>query len=344
MRKLGLLVIVGHVALAMGCSSSSNSGSSGTGGSLGATGGAAATGGQSATGGVANTGGTRAAATGGTSAAATGGPSSTATGGTSAPATGGTNATAGGGSSSTAAGETGTSAGGSSAASTGGTTAADVGGSSSEATGGSGGVAGGTKAAGGSRSTATGGSGGAAGSMTNASAGTATAGGTTATPSGGTVSGTGGSTAISTCVIPSCLSNLFTSGCVGTGACVYQEVDGASTNSENTCFSNGVKWLGIDNYSNEQMTVTVTNGSVTCYSMEYWGNDVMNAVDVLTVKDASGAVVATEAIDPVTYSGTIVTCTGGSPVELAPSCSGTPADLNTIMNMGQDCNTGSCSQ
>ena len=259
--------MVGHVALAMGCSSSSNSASSGTGGSVGATGGAAATGGHSATGGVANTGGTKAAATGGTSAAATGGASSTATGGT-----------------------------------------------------------------------------GAAGGTTNAPGGTATAGGTTATASGGTAEGTGGSTAIGTCVIPSCLSNLFTSDCLGTGACVYQEVNGASTNSESTCFSNGVKWLGIDDYSNEQMTVTVTNRSVTCYSMEYWGNDVMNAVDVLTVKDASGAVVATEAIDPVSYSGTIVTCTGGSPVELDPSCSGTPADLNTIMNMGQDCNTGSCSQ
>jgi hypothetical protein len=94
MRRLGPLVMVAHVALAMGCSSSSNSASSGTGGSVGATGGAAATGGHSATGGVANTGGTKAAATGGTSAAATGGASSTATGGTGA-AGGTTNAPGG---------------------------------------------------------------------------------------------------------------------------------------------------------------------------------------------------------------------------------------------------------
>jgi hypothetical protein len=204
--------------------------------------------------------------------------------------------------------------------------------------------AGGTKATGGSSSKTTGGNGGAAGG-TNATGGTSAAasGGTSAAASGGTSVGTGGSTATGGCVIPSCLSKLFTSDCVGTGVCVYQEVDSA-TNSENTCFSNGVKWLGIDDYSNEQMTVTVTNGSVTCYSMEYWGNDVMNAVDVLMVKDASGVVVATEAIDPVTYSGTIVTCTGGDPVELDPSCSGTLADLHTIMNMGQNCDIGSCTQ
>lgn len=241
MRKLGLLIMAGQFAIAMGCSSNSNNAGGGTGGKASAAGGAAAMGGS-------------------------GNVSSTTTGG---------------------------------------------------------GGAGGANAAGGTSGAA--------------------AGGATATATGGTSAGAGGSTSTSTCVIPSCLSKLFTAGCVGTGACVYQEVNGA-TNSENTCFSNGVKWIGDDDYSNDLKTVTVTHGGLTCYSMQYSGNDVLNAVDVLTVKDASGAVVATEAIDPVSYSGTIVTCTGGSPVELDPSCSGTPADLNTIMNMGQDCNTGSCSQ
>jgi hypothetical protein len=203
----------------------------------------------------------------------------------------------------------------------------------------SGGTGGKASATGGATATGGGGAGGA-----NAAGGTsgAAAGGATATATGGTSAGAGGSTSTGTCVIPSCLSKLFTAGCVGTGACVYQEVDGA-TNSENTCFSNGVKWIGNDDYSNDLKTVTVTHGGLTCYSMQYSGNDVLNAVDVLTVKDASGAIVATEGVDPVTYSGTIVTCTGGDPVELDPSCSGTPADVATIVSTGQDCTVGTCS-
>jgi hypothetical protein len=239
MRKLGLLIMAGQFAVAMGCSSNSNNASGGTGGKASTTGGAIAMGGS-------------------------GNVSSTTTGR---------------------------------------------------------GGAGGANAAGGTSGAA--------------------AGGATATATGGTSAGAGGSTSTSTCVIPSCLSKLFT-GCVGTGACVYQEVDGA-TNSENTCFSNGVKWIGNDDYSNDLKTVTVTHGGLTCYSMQYSGNDVLNAVDVLTVKDASGAIVATEGVDPVTYSGTIVTCTGGDPVELDPSCSGTPADVATIVYTGQDCTVGTCS-
>lgn len=169
-----------------------------------------------------------------------------------------------------------------------------------------------------------------------------TSGAVAAGGSGAASGGTGGSTGTNTCAIPSCLSTLFTANCVGTGACVYQEVDGSPTNSDNTCFSNGIHWMGIDDYSNDLMTVTVTHGGATCYSMQYSANDVLNAVDVLTVKDASGKIVATEAIDPVTYSGTIVTCTGAGPVKLDPSCSGTPADIPTIVNMGQDCPAGTC--
>jgi hypothetical protein len=158
-----------------------------------------------------------------------------------------------------------------------------------------------------------GGNGGNSTSPTGSSSGGATggsSGGATAT------GGSGGGTGTGACVLPSCLKNLGAD-CVETGACTTQT--DLATGSSNTCYANGVKEINIHDVDTDNRSLTVKKGSSTCFSTAFNGNDVYVGMGSVTVKDASGATVASVRLDD-TDDLFKVTCTGGQEVSLDKSC------------------------
>jgi hypothetical protein len=165
-------------------------------------------------------------------------------------------------------------------------------------------------------------------------------GGSTAGGSGGETGtgATGGCVCVGStgsCSLPSCLQSLG-SGCVETGTCTTQS--DSATGSSNTCYTNGVKEINVHDVSTDDRTLTVKNGGSTCFSTTFNGNDVYNGAGDITVMDASGAVVASVAID---YVGRfyVVTCTGGEAVNLDDSCSRV---WPVSKLMGSHCDEGTC--
>lgn len=194
--------------------------------------------------------------------------------------------------------------------------------------------------AGGSGGTGTAPKGGSGGGTSAAATG-GSSGGTSTAATGGSSGGTtavgssGGGTGASSCVLPSCLKNLGT-GCVESGSCATQT--NLETGSWNTCYDNGVKEIVVNDVNTDDKTLTVKNGSSTCFSTAFNGNDVYTCMGAITVKDASGATVASVALD---CSGAFytVTCTGGQAVALDPSCQ-TAWPVSALMGSG--CEEGGC--
>ena len=149
---------------------------------------------------------------------------------------------------------------------------------------------------------------------------------------GGGVGGTGGGGASGSCNYPSCLANLATS-CQPSGTCVEQT--DTTTFASNVCYSNGVKVITALNLTSGSATITFKKGSTTCYTFEAGVS--ATGTEALTIKNASGAVIATGTSD-TTGSATTITCTGGAPVTLNASCQ----DATGTGSSTSSCTTGIC--
>ncbi|HJX54710.1 MAG TPA: hypothetical protein VJ801_18225 [Polyangia bacterium] len=176
--------------------------------------------------------------------------------------------------------------------------------------------------------------GGAGGSASGGTGTTATggSGGTSTTAAGGSA---GGGTGASSCSLPNCLKNLGTS-CVESGSCATQM--NLETGSWNTCYDIGIKEIVVNDPQTDDKTLAVKNGSSTCFSTAFNGNDVYVGMGSITVKDASGTAVASVRIDDADslYK---VTCTGSQEVVLDNSCrSAWPVSAL----MGSHCDEGGC--
>jgi hypothetical protein len=184
----------------------------------------------------------------------------------------------------------------------------------------------------------TGGSGGGSGTAPKGGSSGGTSSAATGGSSGGSTAAggsSGGGTGTSSCVLPSCLKNLGTD-CVESGSCAMQT--NLETASWNTCYANGIKEIVVNDVSTDDKTLTVKNGSSTCFSTAFNGNDVYTCMGAITVNGASGAAVASVRLD---CSGTfyLATCTGGQEVALDPSC----ANVWPIsVFMGSHCEEGGC--
>ena len=180
-------------------------------------------------------------------------------------------------------------------------------------------------------SNSNGGAGGSGGKTGTTAAGGST-GGTSTTAAGGSA---GGGTGTSSCSLPNCLKNLG-AGCVESGSCATQM--NLESGSWNTCYDNGVKEIVVNDAITDDKTLTVKNGSSTCFSTAFNGNDVYTCMGAVTVKDASGAAVASVTLD---CSGAfyLATCTGSSEVALDPSC-GTVWPVSALL--GSHCDEGGC--
>jgi hypothetical protein len=141
-------------------------------------------------------------------------------------------------------------------------------------------------------------------------------GGTGGTGAAGGSGGAGGGTGASACSLPSCLTNLGAD-CVESGDCTVQK--DTATGSSNTCYANGVKEINVHDVSTDDRALTITKGNSTCFSTAFNGNDVYVGMGSVTVKNASGATVATVRLDD-TDNLFKVTCTGGQEVSLDKSC------------------------
>jgi hypothetical protein len=94
-----------------------------------------------------------------------------------------------------------------------------------------------------------------------------------------------------------------------------------TTGSYNTCYANGIKEIVDHNISTDLRTMTVKKGSSTCFSTEFDGNAVFSdAGGIITVRDASGKIVATVRYNDFTLTYLLVTCTGAQEVATDPSC------------------------
>jgi len=93
-----------------------------------------------------------------------------------------------------------------------------------------------------------------------------------------------------------------------------------STGSYNNCYENGVKEILVHDVQTDLRTLTVKKNGSTCFSTSFDGNAVFSgAGGIITVKDASGATVATVRFDDA-ISYLLVTCTGAQEVATDPSC------------------------
>ena len=184
--------------------------------------------------------------------------------------------------------------------------------------------------------TAAGGSG---GSSTKA------AGGSTGTPAGGsggsstTAAGGSSGNGSASCPLPSCLRDLSPD-CAGSGTCsVLTDLD---TGSANFCFANGVVEIVVHDVMTDDRTMTAQKNGSTCFSTAYNGNDVYSGIAAITVKNASGATVASVRIDDADnlYK---VTCTGSQEVTLDQSCSSVWPVSALMASIGSSCEEGDCS-
>jgi hypothetical protein len=158
--------------------------------------------------------------------------------------------------------------------------------------------------------------------------------------SGGTTASAGGSGGTGSCILPSCLTNLGSS-CTPSGDCIVQH--SVDTGDANYCYANGVKKLTVLNVAVDYSTdLTVTKSGSTCFTTSYTGNDFFNSAGDLTVKDPSGATVATLSMDLETSTLYIVTCPGAAPVTLDMSCETVwPVSGLTERSSGS-CTEGTC--
>lgn len=142
--------------------------------------------------------------------------------------------------------------------------------------------------------------------------------------------GGGGGGAAGTCNYPSCLASMATT-CQPTGTCVEQS--DLTTGVSNQCYANGVKVLTSFNLATQAIVLTYKNGSTTCYSLEVGAS--ATGAETLTVKNASGATIATGTSDGTTST---VTCSGGSAVTLNAACQGAMGGPSSTTQ----CTTGTC--
>ena len=141
----------------------------------------------------------------------------------------------------------------------------------------------------------------------DATKGGATKSGGASSTSGGANSQGGGATggASNTCPFPSCLTALSAT-CNPTGTCVIEE--NPETGSRSVAYPNGVTQASELNLTDYSTALTVRNGNKTCFTTTYIGNDFLNGVGDLQLKDAAGAAVATVTMDE-TSSHYVITCT-----------------------------------
>jgi hypothetical protein len=202
-------------------------------------------------------------------------------------------------------------------------------GPASTATGGTTAKATGGNATGGNSTSSTGGN--ATGGSSSGTGGSAATGGTTAPATGGSA----GSTGSSSCTLPTCLQKIGAS-CPESGVCATQT--NLESESWNTCYANGVTEIVVADASTGNYTLAAKKGGTTCFSTAFNKDNVNAATGSITVKDTSGATVASVKYDDTT-SYFIVTCTGGQPINLDPSC-GNVWPISAFM--GSVCDEGAC--
>jgi hypothetical protein len=112
------------------------------------------------------------------------------------------------------------------------------------------------------------------------------------------------------------------------------------TNDYNTCFPNGVVESAVLDPASGNTTLTVKQGSATCFSTTFNYNQAWSGTGSITVVDASGKAVATARMDANDNLRNLVTCTGAQEVALDFSCASVwPISALT----GSKCNEGGCS-
>jgi hypothetical protein len=121
------------------------------------------------------------------------------------------------------------------------------------------------------------------------------------------------------CLLPACLTNLTTS-CVPSGTC--SETDDSANATAYQCYASGVKLSNVINLDGDNVVIAKSSTGV-CYSFTFTGNDLGNVPTDVPVTNGSDAGVATIhqdiASDGVTQVWS-VTCAGGQPIALDPSC------------------------
>lgn len=207
--------------------------------------------------------------------------------------------------------------------------------SSSSGTGGTSGALGGT-------SGSLGGTTGAVGGHAGGGPGTGGAGGHAAGVGGSIgTGGAGGASGNPSCpqtAIPSCLQPLV--GCAPAGTCTQQRTGSAASGTFglNACYSNGVKSIGTETIDIATQTgtfnVAVSKGGTLCYTETA---DATADSPVISIKNPAGTTVATFTAS-ADGTGTMVTCTGGTPVVLPDGC-----EFSGVMDMTTgDCTDGVC--
>jgi hypothetical protein len=123
------------------------------------------------------------------------------------------------------------------------------------------------------------------------------------------------------CVLPSCLTALGAN-CIPNGPC--SQAENVVTGDTYSCYPNGVKQSDVFDPNGGDIVITVENSNGTCYLLHYDVNDINSEIPTtVTVTNGADAGFPTAVInmnvaaDGVTWS---VTCAGGEPVTLDPSC------------------------
>ena len=163
---------------------------------------------------------------------------------------------------------------------------------------------------------------------------------------GGTTISTGG------CANQACLNTIanLMADCLPSGTCVEQITQSGTTGEAgNVCFSNGIKMsitMGAPSGASGpvNMSITAKKGTSVCYS---WSLAMAmasgsSASESMTVKNASGATVATLAVD--TNGNETITCPGGTPTPIDATCASASTSISTISAAGNsnNCTQGTC--
>lgn len=177
-----------------------------------------------------------------------------------------------------------------------------------------------------------------------------TGGATTSLGSGGSGDNGGGGASGSAggCSVP-CLNDAanLIDNCAPSGSCTEQVSSSGSTMGAVACYSNGVKMsmsMAVPSdptSSSLSMTATFKKGSSVCYTMVV-GTDATGSATTMTIKNPSGAVVATIA---TSSAGTdTVTCPGQAPAPIDPACNQASDSVNGASGAASSsCTTGTCS-